>query len=363
LSSRQPASASASGPPSQLPLTSRDVDKQRFKARGFTFAPLRGWLGGDIKERIEGWSCRVYEAAGKLVGVSTSKAAWPLQETATFEDYLALDAPDDGVEEIAFDLLNPSTYEPVARSPQRGRPGGAGGGDEGEPRKEDSLVGLDEEAEEAPLAEELAAGWEEEAAGGGDDSCDAEGTATTGSSWWGSGAGSSSGLAKGAKRGGSSSWWGGGGSGKGNPESDDDAGLSTDRRSPNSRSRRAVESPQGRTKKGKKKGGSGSGRTLRARLWMAQGFPMRLSELVPLLAVIGSANKQISKVAKFMARYAGLDLFPVRIQVPLLLTVYAVVGFSSFEPLGAAEAPGPEFFEVGAGGFEALGAGVRASLG
>jgi hypothetical protein len=334
--------------PIPSPTPRSDVDKQRFKARGFTFAPIRGWLGGEVKERIEGWPCRVYEAAGKLVGVSTSKAAWPLEETATFEDYLALDAPDDDVAEVAFDPLNPTTYEPVTRSPQRGARGGggvAGGG--GSPR------GVSDEEDEVALAEELAADWTEELGTGSDDGD--RGAGASGASWWGSGAGSSGGHTRGGSKrgGGGGSWWSGGKADAAAEEDDgDDAGRAADRSSPSRRGRRDAGSPSGRGKKAKKKGGGsgsgsgGSGRTLRARLWMAQGFPMRLSELVPLLAVIGSANKQISKVAKFMARYAGLDLFPVRIQVPLLLTVYAVVGFSRFEPLSEADAPGPEFFEV-----------------
>jgi hypothetical protein len=83
---------------------------------------------------------------------------------------------------------------------------------------------------------------------------------------------------------------------------------------------------------------------------------MSLAQLVPLLEVVGTANKHVARVGRFMARYAGLDLFPVRVQVPLVLTVHAVVGFGAFERLGAADGgsgggaaaplPGPEFFEV-----------------
>lgn len=56
------------------------MDKQRFKPRGFKFAPLRGWLGGELRERVDGWDTAVYEAAGKLVGVTTAKAGWDLPE-------------------------------------------------------------------------------------------------------------------------------------------------------------------------------------------------------------------------------------------------------------------------------------------
>lgn len=43
--------------PSSPQTPPSDVDKQRFKARGFSFAPLRGWLGGEMRERVEGWAC------------------------------------------------------------------------------------------------------------------------------------------------------------------------------------------------------------------------------------------------------------------------------------------------------------------
>lgn len=264
----------------------------------------------------------MYEAAGKLVGVSTAKAAWELPAGAPFEDYLALRPPEDDVSEITFDPLNPSTYDPM--SARRG----------------------DEE--------------EEDAADAG------------GSSWWGGGSGKGAG---GGGKGGSSrkhdleaELFGGAGGGDDFERFSDAAGGDEDGEAPGPSGRgggsgsygasgrpssRNGPSPAPGGKKGggggsKKKKKAGGGRVLRARLWMAQGFPMRLSELVPLLDVIGSANKQISKVGRFMRRYAGLDLFPVKIQVPLLLTIYAVVGFSHFKELAPAAAPAPDFFQVGA---------------
>lgn len=38
------------------------------------------------------------------------------------------------------------------------------------------------------------------------------------------------------------------------------------------------------------------GRVLKARCWMAQDFPMSLAQLLPLLDVIGNANKHMAKV-------------------------------------------------------------------
>jgi hypothetical protein len=61
--------------------------------------------------------------------------------------------------------------------------------------------------------------------------------------------------------------------------------------------------------------GGGSGRLLRARCWMAQDFPMQLGQLLPLLDVIGTANKHMAKVGKFLAKYSQMDMFPVKLQV------------------------------------------------
>lgn len=90
------------------------------------------------------------------------------------------------------------------------------------------------------------------------------------------------------------------------------------------------------------------GRVIRARLWIAEGFPMSLSQLLPLLDVIGAAYKQLAKVAKFMHKYGDMDMFPVKVQVPLLFSVYALVSFKKLQVLGpGGNAPPPaDFFEV-----------------
>ena len=83
------------------------------------------------------------------------------------------------------------------------------------------------------------------------------------------------------------------------------------------------------------------GRHVKARCWMAQEFPMQLRQLIPLLDIIGAANPQLAKVAGFLhkAEAAGA-MFPVKVQVPLLLTVYAMVNFKAFTPLVPPESSG-----------------------
>eukprot|EP01025_Chloroclados_australasicus_P011006 TRINITY_DN1476_c0_g1_i4.p2 TRINITY_DN1476_c0_g1~~TRINITY_DN1476_c0_g1_i4.p2 ORF type:complete len:641 (-),score=64.94 TRINITY_DN1476_c0_g1_i4:470-2161(-) len=82
---------------------------------------------------------------------------------------------------------------------------------------------------------------------------------------------------------------------------------------------------------------------LRGRCWMAQNFPMKLRQLLPLLEVIGQANKHLAKAANFMKKYSDMDMFPVKIQVPLLLTVFIMLTFKEFQELGPVD---DEFFLV-----------------
>ncbi|WIA08298.1 hypothetical protein OEZ85_007741 [Tetradesmus obliquus] len=268
----------------------RDVDKLRMKPRQFKFTPVRGWLGGALTEKVEGWKCAVYEAAGKLLAVSTSKARLRLPKGASFDDYLAAEYEADEVTETLIDPLNPASMGP----------GGSSNGSKHRSRDKSSHAGYDE-----------------------------KGSLTYG--------GSSS-------------------------AADDSMGLGSDAdfealmwNEPSSSSSSSKKDKKAASKKGSSSSGevdgaaAGGGRLLRARCWMAQDFPMQLAQLLPLLDVIGTANKHMAKVGKFLAKYSQMDMFPVKLQVPLLLTVYVLVSFKAFHPLlpgSATPPPAPEFFDV-----------------
>lgn len=55
-------------------------------------------------------------------------------------------------------------------------------------------------------------------------------------------------------------------------------------------------------------------RTLTSRCWMAENFPMSLRQLLPVLDVVGNANKHMARVGKFLQKYGNMDLFPVKVQ-------------------------------------------------
>ena len=54
-------------------IMSEGISKTKMKASDFRFTRVRGWLGGDQTERIEGWKTYIYEAAGKMKAVNTIK--------------------------------------------------------------------------------------------------------------------------------------------------------------------------------------------------------------------------------------------------------------------------------------------------
>ena len=59
-------------------------------------------------------------------------------------------------------------------------------------------------------------------------------------------------------------------------------------------------------------------RKITAKCWMAENFPMSLKNLLPVLEVIGNANKHLARVGNFLQKYGNKDLFPVKLQVPPL---------------------------------------------
>ena len=57
-----------------------------------------------------------------------------------------------------------------------------------------------------------------------------------------------------------------------------------------------------------------SARVLTGRCWMAENFPMSLRQLLPVLDVVGAANKHLARVGRFLQKYGDMDLFPVKLQ-------------------------------------------------
>ena len=80
------------------------------------------------------------------------------------------------------------------------------------------------------------------------------------------------------------------------------------------------------------------GRKISAKCWMATKFPMSLRQLLPVMDVIGHANKHLAKVTKFLRKYGDMELFPVRFQVTYIHVSKICLsglytGFSALHPM------------------------------
>lgn len=61
-------------------------------------------------------------------------------------------------------------------------------------------------------------------------------------------------------------------------------------------------------------------RTITGRCWMAANFPMSLRQLLPILDIVGTANKHLARAGKFLQKYGNMDLFPVKMQARTIVS-------------------------------------------
>lgn len=80
-------------------------------------------------------------------------------------------------------------------------------------------------------------------------------------------------------------------------------------------------------------------RKVTARCWLAEGFPIRADDLASILDVASRANKHLKKVRRLVEywRERKPSHFPVKVQVPIVLTVFAVARFRDFTLLSEDE--------------------------
>uniref|UniRef100_A0A1D2AFP4 Ankyrin repeat domain-containing protein n=1 Tax=Auxenochlorella protothecoides TaxID=3075 RepID=A0A1D2AFP4_AUXPR len=91
-------------------------------------------------------------------------------------------------------------------------------------------------------------------------------------------------------------------------------------------------------------------REITTQCWMAKDFPLTLRQLLPLLEALGEANQHVERAAEFMHHWSDQNLFPVKVQIPLMWTVYLSMRFKQFELLGADHpARNAGYFQVPAG--------------
>ena len=55
---------------------------------------------------------------------------------------------------------------------------------------------------------------------------------------------------------------------------------------------------------------------------MAKDFPISLDQFLPMLDVLNATNKYIGKLGSFLEKYGRKGEFPVKLHVPIFLTIY-----------------------------------------
>ena len=76
-------------------------------------------------------------------------------------------------------------------------------------------------------------------------------------------------------------------------------------------------------------------RKMSARCWLVRDFPLKASQASQILDVLERANKNAAHVNRVVKYWCSNheNMFPVKIQVPLMLTIYAQVQFKDFKAL------------------------------
>ena len=82
-----------------------------------------------------------------------------------------------------------------------------------------------------------------------------------------------------------------------------------------------------------------SGSWLRARVWLAPSFPLNVQHMLLLLEVIATANKTARRVMAALQVWRDTEAFPMKVHMPLMLSIFAQLACSGYAPCTAADAP------------------------
>ena len=85
------------------------------------------------------------------------------------------------------------------------------------------------------------------------------------------------------------------------------------------------------------------GSWLKARVWMAERFPLNVGHMLLLLEVIATANKTARRVMAALEAWRQTEAFPMKVHAPLMLTVFAQLACSHYAPCTVADAPDGSF--------------------
>jgi hypothetical protein len=90
---------------------------------------------------------------------------------------------------------------------------------------------------------------------------------------------------------------------------------------------------------------SQEGSILKARVWLARGLPLTVGHMQVLLNLIGLTNRTAANMAEALGQWDERDVFPMRLHVPLFLSLYARISVEAFQADGGGPMP-PSHFNI-----------------
>ena len=261
--------------------------KEKYEAGDVTFKPVKAWLGGDRVESVGPWRATVWEACGFVARRRVTRLG-AFCVKGTFGEYLA--SSNEGVKDrVERKSTGPSPTGPAPASVESvGSVESVDGLDVGEG---DGIEPVCSDDERSPAL----------SPSGGN----------VGGVF----------LAEGSSSKSSSS----------SKKPPSDRPVSETRREARRRRRAA------RLEKEPPKP-----RRVTARCWLAEGFPVRVEDVSPILDIAARANKHLKKAKRVVEYWRGAHAgtFPVKVTVPIMMTVYATIDFRNFR--AAADGDGNE---------------------
>ena len=272
-------------------LLRRGPTKEKYRADDVTFRPAKSWMGNDRAEKVGRWRAEVWDAAGKMTKRRVTRLG-EFRVDGSFSEYLesASRGAADAVETTPVEEFHEEIHEEIH--------------EEGEEGEEDEVN--DDEVNDDEVNDD-------EVNDDDDDDKDVKPVfaKTSGVSPSVSGSASRSDAAPARPP------------------------TARERR----RARRAEKPPKPRK--------------VSARCWIARDFPLRADDLAPILDVMSHANKHLKKVKRLVEYWRGAhgDAFPVKVQVPIVMTAYVTVDFRDFATLDTHDESGDDpiprdFFDV-----------------
>ena len=270
-------------------LMTRGPVKEKYQTGDISFKPVKSWLVGDRVETIGPWKAAVWEATG-LVAKKRVTRAGIFYSSGTFGEYL--ESFKKGNEDIVEQKDAGVVPEEEENPKETLKPGK--GPSEQEKTKETEEKGVDDDSDSDASDESLEPNE--------DASSSAHVSAPTLSP-------------SGGNMGG---------------------GVVSSQKTPQKPSRPLTQREQRWARRAaKREKAPPKPRKVSARCWLADGFPVSVEALNPILDIASRANKHLKKAKAVFAYWEKEQSgrFPVKVTVPIIMTVFATIQFLNFREM------------------------------